>query len=110
MQVVEILIRSNKYKLSCESDKKEHLLSLVNNFKKLVDSVFQKNGCKGSDSLNFLIAGLKLEDEVLELKKQLDLINSKLEEHINQKEMEYREILSRVNKIITHLESEGKQI
>ncbi|XP_029680376.1 uncharacterized protein LOC115245975, partial [Formica exsecta] len=44
MQVVEIVIRNNTYKISCESGKKSHLLRLANSFDKLVGSVSQKTG------------------------------------------------------------------
>lgn len=109
MKTVEITIRNNKYKISCESEKKDHLLYLVNHFNKLVNSISQKTGGKGSDSLNFLLAALTLEDQIQELTKQLDKINQEYTEYRNQKKMEYTEMLNRVNKIITNLEHAKKQ-
>ncbi|WP_341808670.1 cell division protein ZapA [Wolbachia endosymbiont (group E) of Neria commutata] len=104
MQVVEIVIRNNKYKISCESEKKEHLLRLVANFDKLVNSISQKTGGKGSEALYFLLAALTLEDKILELTRQLGEINQELEKHRNEKKIEYTEVLNRINKIITNLE------
>ncbi|MDG7052889.1 MAG: cell division protein ZapA, partial [Wolbachia endosymbiont of Alcedoecus sp.] len=51
MQVVEIVIRNSTYKISCESGKRDHLLYLADNFNKLVSSISQKTGGKGSDAL-----------------------------------------------------------
>ncbi|MDR2831897.1 MAG: cell division protein ZapA [Rickettsiales bacterium] len=86
--------------MSCESEKKNHLLCLVNSFDKLVSSISQKTGGKGSDSLNFLLAALTLEDKILELTKQLDEIGQERKEYRNEKRIEYTEVLDRVNKII----------
>ncbi|QIT35784.1 cell division protein ZapA [Wolbachia endosymbiont of Brugia pahangi] len=100
MQVVEIVIRNSTYKISCESGKKDHLLHLANSFNKLVSSISHKTGGKGSDTLNFLLAALILEDKVLELTKKLDEINQKRENYKKEKRTEYTEVLDRVNKII----------
>ncbi|MGL9717788.1 MAG: cell division protein ZapA [Wolbachia sp.] len=100
MQVVEIVIRNSTYKISCESGKKDHLLYLADNFNKLVSSISQKTGGKGSDALNFLLAALTLEDKVLELTKKLDEMNQECEKCRNEKRTEYTKVLSRVNKII----------
>ncbi|MDR1139133.1 MAG: cell division protein ZapA [Rickettsiales bacterium] len=100
MQVVEIVIRNSTYKISCESGKKDHLLYLANNFNKLVSSISQKTGGKGSDALNFLLAALTLEDKVLELTKKLDEMNQECEKYRNEKRTEYTKVLSRVNRII----------
>ncbi|WP_168464156.1 cell division protein ZapA [Wolbachia endosymbiont of Ctenocephalides felis wCfeT] len=102
MQVVEIVIRNNTYQISCESEKKDHLLHLASNFNELVRSISQKTGGKGSDALNFLLAALTLEDKVLELTKQL---NQEREKHKNEKQAEYNEVLNRVNKIIECVEN-----
>ncbi|WP_353273981.1 cell division protein ZapA [Wolbachia endosymbiont (group A) of Ennomos erosarius] len=104
MQVVEIVIRNNTYKISCESGKGKHLLRLANSFDKLVSSVSQKTGGKGSDELNFLLAALILEDKILELTKRLDEVNQEREKYRNEKRIEYTEVLDKVNKIITNLE------
>jgi cell division protein ZapA (FtsZ GTPase activity inhibitor) len=104
MQVVEIVIRNNTYKISCESGKKSHLLRLANSFDKLVGSVSQKTGGKGSDALNFLLEALILEDKILELTKRLDEANQEREKYRNEKRIEYIEVLGKVNKIITNLE------
>ncbi|MGL9732175.1 MAG: cell division protein ZapA [Wolbachia sp.] len=101
MQVVEIVIRNSTYKISCKSGKKDHLLYLANNFNKLVSSISQKIGGKGSDALNFLLVALTLEDKVLELtKKKLDEMNQECKKYRNEKRMKYTKVLSRVNKII----------
>ncbi|WP_395463034.1 cell division protein ZapA [Wolbachia endosymbiont of Cantharis cryptica] len=104
MQVVEIVIRNSTYKVSCESGKKGHLLHLANSFDKLVSSISQKTGGKGSDALNFLLAALILEDKVLELTKQLDEIYQEHKKYRNKKGIEYTEVLDRVNKIIECIE------
>lgn len=46
MKTVEMTIRNNKYKISCESEKKDHLLHFVNRFNKLVNSISQKQVVK----------------------------------------------------------------
>ncbi|APR98037.1 cell division protein ZapA [Wolbachia endosymbiont of Folsomia candida] len=104
MQVVEIVICNNKYKISCESEKKDHLLRLAGNFDKLVSSISQKTGSKGSEALNFLLAALTLEDKILELTGQLGEINQEREKYRNEKKTKYTKVLNRVNKIITNLE------
>ncbi|TVS97802.1 cell division protein ZapA [Wolbachia pipientis] len=104
MQVVEIVIHNNTYKISCESKKKDHLLQLANSFNKLVSSISQRTGGKGSDALNFLLAALTLEDKILELTKRLDEINQECKKYREEKRVEYAEVLDRVNKIITNLE------
>ncbi|GFR02607.1 hypothetical protein TNCT_520311 [Trichonephila clavata] len=53
MQVVEIVILNNTYKISCESGKKSHLLRLANSFDKLVGSVSQKTGGFGPEIFGF---------------------------------------------------------
>ncbi|WCR57987.1 cell division protein ZapA [Wolbachia endosymbiont of Ctenocephalides felis wCfeJ] len=103
MQVVEIVIRNSTYKISCESEKKDHLLYLASSFDKLVSSISQKTGGKGSDALNFLLAALILEDKVLELTKKLDEINQKCEKQRDEEKIEYIKVLDRVNKIIKHI-------
>ncbi|MFL3876777.1 cell division protein ZapA [Wolbachia endosymbiont of Trichogramma kaykai] len=100
MQVVEIVIRNNTYKISCESKKKDHLLQLANSFNKLVTSISQRTGGKGSDALNFLLAALTLEDKILELTKRLDEINQECKKYREKKRVEYAGVLDRVNKII----------
>ncbi|MDM8335159.1 cell division protein ZapA [Wolbachia pipientis] len=103
MQVVEVVIHNSTYKISCESGKKDHLLNLANSFNKLVSSISQKTGGKGSDALNFLLAALTLEDKVLELTKKLNEIKQEREKHRNEKRTEYTEVLDRVNKIIEYI-------
>ena len=103
-KIVEIEILNNKYKVSCESKKEDHLLSLAGNLNKRVNSISQKTGGKSSDVLNFLLAALTLEDKVLELTEQLDSLHQKLEGYKDEKAMEYTGILNRVNKIIANLE------
>ena len=100
MQVVEIVIHNNTYKISCESKKEDHLLQLANSFNKLVSSISQRTGGKGSDALNFLLAALTLEDKILELTKRLDEINQECKKYREEKRVEYAEVLDRVNKII----------
>jgi cell division protein ZapA len=104
MQTVEIIIRNNSYKISCEVKKKDHLLCLVNNFDKLLSSISKKTGGKGSDALNFLLAALTLEDKILELTRQLSETNQEYEKYKKERTIEYTEVLNRVNKIITTLE------
>ncbi|QOD37945.1 cell division protein ZapA [Candidatus Wolbachia massiliensis] len=103
MQIVEIVIRNSTYKVSCENGKKDHLLHLANSFDKLVSSISQKIGGKGSDTLNFLLAALTLEDKVLELTKQLNEITQERKKYRNEKRAEYTEVLGKVNKIIEYI-------
>lgn len=98
MQVVEIIIRNNTYKISCNS--KDHLLQLADNFNKRVSSIYQKTGGKGSDASNFLLVALTLEDKILELTKKLDEVSQECEKYRNEKRIEYAEVLDRVNEII----------
>lgn len=100
MQVVEIVIHNNTYKISCESEKKSHLLQLASSFNKLVGSISQKTGGKGSDALNFLLAALILEDKILELTKRLNEVNQEREQYRNERRVEYVKVLNKVNKII----------
>ncbi|UIP92211.1 cell division protein ZapA [Wolbachia pipientis] len=86
--------------MSCESKKKDHLLQLANSFSKLVSSISQRTGGKGSDALNFLLAALTLEDKILELTKRLNEINQECKKYKEEKRVEYAEVLDRVNKII----------
>ncbi|CAH2209265.1 jg24760 [Pararge aegeria aegeria] len=53
MQVVEIVIHNNTYKISCESKKKDHLLQLANSFNKLVSSISQRTGGFGPEIFGF---------------------------------------------------------
>lgn len=89
MQTVEIVIRNNKYKISCKSEKRDHLLRLVNNFNKLVNSISRKTSNKGSDALNFLLAALTLEDRILELIEQLDAVNQEFKRYKDKKNRIY---------------------
>lgn len=104
MQVVEVVICNSTYKISCETEKKDHLLRLVDNFNRLVSSISKKTKGKGSDALNFLLAALTLEDKVLELTQQLEKISKENEKYQNEKEREYVKILDKVDSIITSLE------
>ncbi|MDN5248238.1 MAG: cell division protein ZapA [Wolbachia endosymbiont of Tyrophagus putrescentiae] len=103
MQVIEVTIHNNKYKISCEDEKKSHLLYLVDRFNKLVISISKKTGGKGSDVLNFLLAALTLEDQILELTRQLDKTKQEYKEYRDAQKMEYTELLSRVDKIIERI-------
>lgn len=107
MQIVEITISNNKYKVSCKSDEKDRLLHLANRFNELVESISKRTGGKGSDALNFLLAALTLEDQVQELTKQLNKINQEYKEYQSEKNIEYTEILSRVNKVIEHMRKQS---
>ncbi len=102
MQVVEIVVRNTIYKVSCEDTKKEHLLYLVDRFNRLVDSVLQKTGGKGSDALNFLLAALTLEDQVLELTKQLNEVQQEYKEYKDKKKAEFSRMLYKVEKVIAN--------
>lgn len=105
MQTVEIVIRNNKYKISCQNEKKDHLFFLVNRFDKLVNCIAQKTNGKGSDALNFLLAALTLEDRIIELNNELHRVN---QDYRFRKKTEYTEILDKVNKVITNLEQMKK--
>lgn len=100
MQVVEVVICNSTYKISCESGKRDHLLQLVNSFDRLVSSISQKTGSKGSDALNFLLAALTLEDKISELTKELDEMNQECKKYRDEKRIEYTKVLGWVNKII----------
>ncbi|OEY86777.1 hypothetical protein BIY23_01950 [Wolbachia pipientis] len=106
MQTVEIVVRNNVYKVSCEDAKREHLLYLVSRFDNLVDTILQKTGGKGSDALNFLLAALTLEDQVLELTQQLNTVNKEYTEYKHKKKIECIEVLGKVEKILASLGSQ----
>lgn len=103
MQVVEIVICNNTYKISCEVGKKDHLLRLVSNFDKLVSSISKRTGGKGSDALNFLLAAITLEDKVLELTQQLEKTNQECKRYKSEKVADYAKILDKIDEIIINL-------
>ncbi|MGN7618582.1 MAG: cell division protein ZapA [Ehrlichia sp.] len=70
-QVIVITVRNNTYRIACNKSEESHLLSLVDEFNTLVNSISDAEKGKGSDALIFLLAGLTLEDEKNELKAQL---------------------------------------
>ncbi|WP_253299992.1 cell division protein ZapA [Wolbachia endosymbiont of Chironomus riparius] len=104
MEKVKIFIRGKDYNISCGIGEQDHLLYLANRFNKLVNSISNKTGSKGSDSLNFLLAALMLEDQILELTRQLNQVNQEYEKYKSNKKIEYTEMSNRISKVITNLE------
>ncbi|CAI28090.1 hypothetical protein EHRUM4_07320 [Ehrlichia ruminantium] len=100
-QIIEIVIRSNTYRIACNKTEETHLLKLAEQFNSLVNSISTAEKGKGSDALIFLLAGLTLADEKNELKTQLKKVKDEMlmyKKYFN----DYLQVKNDVNNLLSH--------
>ncbi|MGN7678202.1 MAG: cell division protein ZapA [Anaplasma sp.] len=116
-RVVDVVIRGSAYRVACKEDEAQRLCELAGRLSGLVEAISGGGKSKASDTLLFLLAGLKLEDRVEELSHELKKANEELSEYkaMHSKEVQARGLLeslvnyslSRIRKLMIHVNGES---